>query len=569
MQAQNLDEAWIKTVREAAMSSAYADELRQMIVDLVAINTAADADLSATQARERQLFDWITQRVGQIAGSRAKVEFQPLRADIAQDPAYSLPGYAADAQENIPPAEVVYRGRGNLLIHVAGERADQPPAMILHAHVDVVRPWFAPRVEGQRIFGRGACDNKAQVAVALALLKLLLEAEAKSGRRIARGFVIQLVIDEEIGGNGSLSAVKDKRFSNLPVLMLESSDLVPYCAHRGAVYYRCKLTRGKQPQAVPAEMFPLVVRELEAEGQKIKNETRLDLFTPGHVQTNHGIVGKFGVHPGNVCDHVQVEIIVESKANPERVAMKIIEFMEQALAEYIRIYGDKRRQLDPATGKPKVERHFELKITPHPTSQNFHVDIWGKSGHMAAVADCDSAITKASFLLAGLLRMVPAFPNVKATGRLVGAQVEDEVILEGGQGFTPAHAMADVQARLIAAAKRGMAAYSRIRGIEVDEDMMQLSFDRLHNDAYADSPDCAPMEALQKAFAAMGKQWPTPVAWTTSCDARLYHQAGHATAIWGAGKLDAAHSEREYVDLGEVQEALAIATMATLSLLST
>jgi acetylornithine deacetylase/succinyl-diaminopimelate desuccinylase-like protein len=123
--------------------------------------------------------------------------------------------------------------------------------------------------------------------------------------------------------------------------------------------------------------------------------------------------------------------------------------------------------------------------------------------------------------------------------------------------------MEDIKSRLAAAARRGVELYCRMRRIPFDETMVQMSFDLLHNDAYADSPDSEPMQALQTAFIAVGEPWPEPVAWETSCDARLYHHRGSPAAIFGAGPLEAAHGPDEYVDIPEMQRALAISTLAT------
>jgi len=120
-----------------------------------------------------------------------------------------------------------------------------------------------------------------------------------------------------------------------------------------------------------------------------------------------------------------------------------------------------------------------------------------------------------------------------------------------------------VQARLARAARRGAINYCRVRQVPFEESMIRMTFDRLHNDAYADSPDSAPMQALRAAFEALGQPWPAPVAWQTSCDARIYHQRGHPVAIFGAGKLETAHSDSEYVDIPDVQKALAVVTLAT------
>lgn len=563
-----LDTKIVDFVRQATSSAGYATYLQKTLVELVKLNTAPDADLAATAAREKAFFDWVEREVRQVAGQGVTVERPAVNPSIDADPDYSPAGYTAGPDGQALTAKQAYAGRTNLVIQVPGKAGGSRPAAILHAHADVVSPWFGPREAGNRVFGRGSCDNKAQIAVILAQLKLLGELKEKLGYEPAQGFVVQLTIDEEIGGNGSLSLTTDHRFAGLPVLMLESSGLTPYCAHRGAVYYRCRLSADGLRDVSAVEMFPLVIYQLEKEGRRIKEETKAPLFTPEHVQTNHGVLGPYGKHPGTVCDHVALELIARSGAKPDRMAMKMGEFFEDALAEYVKVYGDKTKITDPATGKPKVAKHFDIKVLPNPTTQNFRIDIFGKSGHMAAVADCDNAITKAAYMLGGLLRVAPNFPNIKATGRFAdGGGDNREIVLEGGQGFTPSHRMADVQDRMTAAARKGVENYCKLRRFTFSESMVRMSFDRLHNDAYADSPDIAPMQALKTAFAAMSVPWPQPIAWQTSCDARIYHHKGHPVAIFGAGKLEAAHSDDEYIDIPEVQKALAISTLATIAMI--
>jgi hypothetical protein len=286
------------------------------------------------------------------------------------------------------------------------------------------------------------------------------------------------------------------------------------------------------------------------------------------VQTSHGVLGPFGASPAVVCDHLAVEVVARSKANPQRVGMKIVEFFEEALGYYTRLYGDKTRERDAGTGQPKVARHFDVKVTPLPEETILRIDVYGKSGHMAAVSECDGAITKAAFLFAGLVKSAVKYPQVEAFARLAGSAVPDqEVVLEGGQGFTPSHSMADVEKRMREAARRGAQKYCRNRGLKFDESMVEMSFDRLHNDAYADSPDIAPMQALKAACAAVGHPVPRPIAWEVSCDARIYHHKGHPVAIFGAGKLEQAHSDTEHVDIADLQKALAISTLAAWSMI--
>lgn len=559
-----LDPEVVSFVREAVADDRYGAYLRKTIRDLVAINTAPEADLAATASRERALFDFISGEVRRVAGDGARVEWCPIAPEIARDPAYSPPGYAADAEGRVRPVEEVYAERGNLIVQVPGTDGDDTPTAILHAHVDVVPPWFPVRTEGERVFGRGACDNKAQVALLLAQIMLLREIETRLGRRPARGRVYQFVIDEEIGGNGSLSMTTDVRFRELPVLVHECTNLVPYCAHRGAVWYRCVLEGTEDDPDGGVELFPFVVLALEEEGRKLREETEHPLFTAAHVQTSHGILGPYGSSPAVVCDHVAIELTAVAKAHPIRYETKLTELLEAALATYVRDYGDKTRERDPATGELKVRRHFDTTLLPSPSDLvRFRIDVYGRSGHLAGVRECDGAITKAAYLLGALLRVAGRFPGIAARGRLADTpEGQRRFVLEGGQGFTPSHRMSDVQERLRGAARRGAEEYCRVRERTFREDMVYMTFDRLHNDAYADSPDAPPMRALHAAMAALGERIPEPVGWETSCDARIYHHKGHPVAIFGAGELERAHSADESVRIPDVQKALAISTLA-------
>ena len=48
-------------------------------------------------------------------------------------------------------------------------------SVALNAHIDVVAPYFPPRVKGGTVFGRGACDDKGPAVSIVAALKVLSE----------------------------------------------------------------------------------------------------------------------------------------------------------------------------------------------------------------------------------------------------------------------------------------------------------------------------------------------------------------------------------------------------------
>jgi succinyl-diaminopimelate desuccinylase len=90
-------------------------------------------------------------------------------------------------------------GRVNLLAH---RRQANKPRLIFYAHVDVVpaRDWpaFTPRVEGDKIYGRGAADMKGAIAA------LLLGLEAVAGKPLKYDTSVMLTTDEETGQHQQL-----------------------------------------------------------------------------------------------------------------------------------------------------------------------------------------------------------------------------------------------------------------------------------------------------------------------------------------------------------------------------
>jgi len=121
-------------------------------------------------------------------------------------------------------------GTRNLLAKVEG----QGPRVLVAAHYDVVPPgtgWssqpFEARVEGDKVFGRGAADDKGGVAVAMALLR------ASKGRW---NLSVALTGDEEIGGSNGLGAVMEKIGRSYDLaLILDSFSREVHCGASGVV----------------------------------------------------------------------------------------------------------------------------------------------------------------------------------------------------------------------------------------------------------------------------------------------------------------------------------------------
>jgi acetylornithine deacetylase len=114
--------------------------------------------------------------------------------------------------EGWSPSIVSYEGRPN----VVGVHQPRGPvrgkSLILNGHIDVVpvgaaalwsRPPFEPRVEGDRVYGRGAADMKA----GLVAYTMAFRALQRLGFEPAAPVYLQSVVEEECTGNGALACL--------------------------------------------------------------------------------------------------------------------------------------------------------------------------------------------------------------------------------------------------------------------------------------------------------------------------------------------------------------------------
>ncbi len=127
--------------------------------------------------------------------------------------------------------------RYNVLVHVPG--ADpSAKAILLEAHMDTVGPEgmsapFQPRVEGTRVYGRGACDTKGSLAAMMFVVRELLQGHA----RLPRPCVLAATVDEEFGMGGAHRLVQSgMAFAGAIVGEPTALRIIP--AHDGQMYLK-------------------------------------------------------------------------------------------------------------------------------------------------------------------------------------------------------------------------------------------------------------------------------------------------------------------------------------------
>ena len=498
-----------------AQSAEFQQWLTALLLRIMAIDTSIGPDVERLAASESAVFDVLSQTALSLGYSQKAIRRVPIRPEICKHPAYTVPYYA------VGDAGSIYAGRSNLVIDALGGGSLE--TLVINAHVDTVAPHVPPTVDGHFVCGRGAVDDKGGCVAAMGALRLLQKLRPKWRDSCQNGLQLQFVIEEEMGGNGSLSLTLEPFPPLAAVVVLEPTDLQIHPGNRGAVWYRAELDTGQTPGMSAANMAFAAVLAMEKEGIRIRAESEHPLFPHKPVQTNHGILGPFGTHPSTVCDRVSillrgVDITVGSDT--------IIGRIEEAIARYCAEYGDKVRD-------KMLPQHYTVERR----GENAVVHFFGISGHMGAFAQCDSAILKAAYVGDALPRDVCV-----EVAAIDGPHTA--IIVEGGQGFLPSHSLALIQQRMANAAISGIKRLAESRGAAFDENMARIGFDKLHNDAYAGSADAPWAKAAACAARSVGIRIREPlIGYSVSCDARLFAHAFPIAEVitFGPGHIGQAH----------------------------
>jgi len=517
------------------LSRAKSDEFKQWLNDLLLRimepDTTIGSDVERMATNEAAVFDLLSQAAMDIGCSQENIERVAIRPDIDQHPAYTTAYYSEGHVEDL--SKDVYAGRSNLVIRVPGHGSGGK--LVINVHIDTVSPHIVASSDGDVVRGRGAVDDKGGCVAAMGALRLLHETKLSQGDSIPHSVEFQFVIDEEMGGNGSLSMTLEPSASPTAVVVLEPTELQMHPGNRGATWYRVDLDTVSAANISPTDLAFATVLAIEEEGLRIHEESGHALFPDKPVQTNHGILGPVGEHPSSVCD--RVDLLVHG--SEEAVICRAI---DEALEHYCGLYGDK-------TGDPRLEKHVEIERQEGEAV----VRVFGISGHMGAVRECDGAILKAAYIWNAL----PEDVRVDLVDR---DPSETSIVIEGGQGFLPDRSLDSILNRITKAATSGVKALVERRGTVFHEDMVRTSFDKLQNHAFACNVDGPWVQAAVRASEAAGIEVRRPlVGFRASCDARLFAGAFPDAEVitFGPGRMIHAHAADEQVNITDIAQAAA------------
>jgi acetylornithine deacetylase len=162
----------------------------------------------------------------------AGLEVDRFEADVTQLKAHPrFPGMEVEREEAV------------LVAGVLGQKGER--SLIINGHVDVVPPgdrqaWHASpwsaHIHAGRLYGRGACDMKAGVAIGIAAATAL----KRSGLPLRGRLIVQSVVGEEDGGIGTF-AMAQRGYRATAAYVLEPTRLRLIPAQAGALTFRLRI----------------------------------------------------------------------------------------------------------------------------------------------------------------------------------------------------------------------------------------------------------------------------------------------------------------------------------------
>lgn len=294
----------------------------------------------------------------------AMVGFDTVNANISgkPDPERKLAEYLdmEATSRGFTTQRLPVSGEGfNLL--VSHEVAAEAPWLLFESHLDTVSVQdmtidpFVGRIDGNRIYGRGACDTKASGA---AMLTALVNYAAATDR--SNNVAILYTLDEEIFKTGVVHFVKhdlpELTWSPFGVIVGEPTELEPVVAHNGAVRWTIQTHGVSAHSSDPSRgrsaisMMAKVIQAIES--QYIPNLTASHPLT-GKAQCSINVI-RGGVQINMIPEHCQLEI--DRRTVPGEDIHAVLPAVEHLL--------DQLRQEDPNLQISQDEPFLDPPLDP-------------------------------------------------------------------------------------------------------------------------------------------------------------------------------------------------------------
>ncbi len=275
------------------------DEVFQTIQKLVQIPSVV--------GQEGEAQKWVANLYNALRLEVVKVV--PEKESLQKHPAYVEIGFPYD------------ESRPNIIGIFSPNDAGHGRSLILNGHIDVVSPepietWdggnpWSGRIEGNRLYGRGAADMKSGLLANFFALKTVLDLGLTPKGKI----LLESVIEEEAGGSGGTLATLAAGYRADVMIIPEPLNLRVVTAHPGINYFRIKVY-GKTAHAgwshyginAIGKLLKVYERLIQLDRQRAE-KNRSDFFEKETGRSCNLNIGTFnaGDWPSTVAGWAQLE----------------------------------------------------------------------------------------------------------------------------------------------------------------------------------------------------------------------------------------------------------------------
>lgn len=242
-------------------------------------------------------------------------------------------------------------GRPSVIATREGSRPGR--TVVLNGHLDTVGVQgmadpFTPRIDGERMSGRGTSDMKGGVA------GLIVAAERLAATDAPGRLIVALVADEEDGSVGATAVLEHLRGERMDVcLIAEPSWLDLAVAHRGYAVARVVITGRAAHSSQPDEAVDVMPAMTQLLAGIAAGDAVLRARAP-HPLLSHGslmaTVARAGVAPFTVAAHA--EVVVERRTLPGEPEGVLLDEVGELVA---RIGGDVQWGIEPVIARSAWE----------------------------------------------------------------------------------------------------------------------------------------------------------------------------------------------------------------------